>query len=101
KFAEGKVSSIVSTQDHTQRTQFDLEPELITSLSDKNREKRRIVRFDDIPKVLVQAILSAEDKRFFQHSGFDPLRVMRAAYVDLKEGRRQDGASTLSRKLAR
>jgi penicillin-binding protein 1B len=101
KFSRDKISSIVSTQDHTQRTQFQVEPELITNLSDRNREKRRIVHFDDIPKVLVQAILSAEDKRFFQHSGFDPLRVVRAAYVDLKNGYKKEGASTLSMQLAR
>ena len=101
KYDGGKISSIVSTQDHTQRTQFQLEPELITNLSDRNREKRRLVRFDDIPKVMVEAVLSAEDKRFFQHSGFDPLRVMRAAYVDLKEGYKKEGASTLSMQLAR
>src|SRR5437870_5630092 len=101
KFADGKISSIVSTSDRTPRTQFQIEPELVTNLSDRNREKRRIVRFDDIPKVLVQAIISAEDKRFFQHSGFDPLRVIKAAYDDLKEGRKKEGASTLSMQLAR
>ena len=65
KFSGDKISGIVSAQDRTVRTEFALEPELITNLSDRNREKRRIVRYDDIPKVLVQAILSAEDKRFF------------------------------------
>ena len=34
--------------------------------------------------MLVNAVISAEDKRFFQHSGFDPLRVIKAAYVDLE-----------------
>ncbi len=101
KFAGGKIASIVSTSDRTPRTQFQIEPELITNLSDRNREKRRIVRFDDIPVVLVHAIISAEDKRFFQHSGFDPLRVIKAAYVDLREGRKKEGASTLSMQLAR
>ena len=37
KFAGAKINSIVSTQDHTARTQFELEPELITNLSDRNR----------------------------------------------------------------
>jgi penicillin-binding protein 1B len=101
KFADGKISSIVSTSDRTGRTQFQLEPELITNLSDRNREKRRIVRFNDIPQTLVQAIISAEDKRFFQHSGFDPYRVIKAAYDDVKEGRKKEGASTLSMQLAR
>src|SRR2546423_10467053 len=76
KFSGAKTSGIVSTQDRTARTQLQLEPELITNLSDHNREKRRLVRYDDIPRILVEAVLSAEDKRFFQHAGFDPLRVI-------------------------
>ena len=51
--------------------------------------------------MLVQAVTSAEDKRFFQHAGFDPIRIIKAAYVDLKEGRKDQGASTLSMQLAR
>ena len=101
KFAKGKISQIISLEDNTSRNQYQLEPELITSLSGPNREKRRIVKFADIPKVVVDAITSAEDKRFFQHSGIDPIRIVKAAYVDLKEGRKEQGASTLSQQLAR
>jgi len=101
KFAGERVAQIISLRDNTERTQYLLEPELITNLFDRNREKRRLVRFADIPKVLVDAIISAEDKRFFQHAGFDPLRVIKAAYVDLKGLRIQEGASTLSMQLAR
>ena len=101
KFSSGHVSQIISLRDNTERVQYLLEPELITNLSDRNREKRRLVRFADIPEVLVHAVVSAEDKRFFLHSGFDPLRVIKAAYVDLREGRVAEGASTLSMQLAR
>jgi len=101
RFAEGRVAQIISLRDNTERVQYLLEPELITNLSDRNREKRRLVRFQDIPKVLVDAVLSAEDKRFFQHAGFDPLRIIKSAYVDVKVGRRREGASTLSMQLAR
>ena len=59
------------------------------------------MKFADIPQVLIDAVTSAEDKRFFQHQGFDPLRIVKAAYVDLKEGRKEQGASTLSQQLAR
>ena len=45
-------------------------------------------------------MVAAEDKRFFQHSGFDPVRVMKAAYVNLREERISQGASTLSMQLA-
>ena len=101
KFAGGRISQIVSLQDNTQRSQYQLEPQLITNLFDRNREKRRIVRFPDIPKILVDAVTSAEDKRFFQHAGFDPIRILKAAYVDLRERRKEQGASTLSQQLAR
>src|SRR5437016_5459926 len=101
KFARGRISEIISLQDNTDRSQFELEPQLITNLYDRNREKRRIVHYSDIPRLLINAVISAEDKRFFQHAGFDPLRIARAAYVDLKEGRKAEGASTLSMQVAR
>jgi penicillin-binding protein 1B len=101
RFAGGRVSRIISTRDNTARTQYMLEPELLTNLaSGKQREKRRLVKFADLPPVLVRAVISAEDKRFFQHAGFDPLRVVKSAYVDLREGRLAEGASTLSMQLA-
>jgi penicillin-binding protein 1B len=100
RFSGGRVSQIISTRDNTARTQYMLEPELLTNLFDKNREKRRLVSFADLPKVLVDAVVSAEDKRFFQHSGFDPFRVIKSAYVDLRKGRIAEGASTLSMQLA-
>ncbi|MGQ9918174.1 MAG: transglycosylase domain-containing protein, partial [Bryobacteraceae bacterium] len=94
------VTRIVSSRDHTERPRFFLDPELITNLHDRRREKRRLVRFNDIPKVLVQAVISAEDKRFFDHAGFDPIRILRTAWVDLTQNRRY-GASTISMQLAR
>ena len=98
----GNVTRIISNRDNTERPRFPLEPELITNLFDQTkREKRRLVKFEDIPKHLVNAVVSVEDKRFFQHSGFDPLRVIRAIIEDLKERRMAQGASTLSMQLAR
>ena len=101
KFAGGHISQIVSLRDNTARGQYQLEPQLITNLFDRNREKRRLVKFTDIPKVLIDAVTSAEDKRFFQHQGLDPLRIIKAVYVDLREGRKEQGASTLSQQLAK
>jgi len=101
KFVGHKVKQIISLADNTDRTEYTLEPELISNLFDKNREKRRLVRYEDIPPVLVHAVVSAEDKRFFQHSGFDPIRIIKAAYIDVREHRYAQGASTLSQQLAR
>lgn len=101
KFSGNRISQIISLQDNTDRSQFQLEPALITNLFDRNREKRRLVKYADIPKVLIDAVISAEDKRFFQHAGFDPFRIIKAVYDDLKQGRKAEGASTLSMQLAR
>ncbi len=100
KFAGGKVSQIISLADNTERTAYALEPEMMSNLFDKNREKRRMVRYADIPPVLVHAVISAEDKRFFQHSGFDLIRIIKSAYVDLRERQNAQGASTLSMQVA-
>jgi len=101
KFAKNKISRIISLNDNSDRPMYELEPQLITNLYDRKREKQRIVHYEDIPPVLRNAILSAEDKRFFQHSGFDPIGIMRSAWIDLKRGRNEQGASTLTMQLAR
>jgi penicillin-binding protein 1B len=100
KFTGHKVTKIISLADNTDRTEYTLEPELISNLFSKNREKRRMVKYEDIPPVLVHAVVSAEDKRFFQHSGFDPVRIVKSAYVDVRKGQNAQGASTLSMQLA-
>jgi penicillin-binding protein 1B len=78
-----------------------VEPELLSSLFDSSREKRRAVSFDDIPKMLREAVLSVEDRRFFEHPGFDFVRILGAAWADLRHGARAQGASTISMQVAR
>ena len=80
--------------------QCDLGTPLITMLS-SGGEERRLVSFADIPPVLVHAVVSAEDKHFFQHGGLDLPRIVRAAYIDLTSGRKEQGASTLTMQLVR
>ena len=65
EFARGKIARIVSLGDNSDRPMYELEPQLITNLNDRKREKQRVVRYEDIPAPLRNAILSAEDKRFF------------------------------------
>ncbi len=100
EFKDGKIARIISLQDNTDRPMYRFSPQLMASLS-QDRSMRRTVRFQDIPEALKNALVSVEDKRFFHHAGFDPLRMIKAAYVDLKDGRKQQGASTLSMQLAR
>ncbi len=80
---------------------FTLGPQAIANLSDEGRERRSMVQFSDLPQVLISAIVSAEDKRFFHHGGIDTLRMVKASYVDLKDHRKEQGASTITMQLSR
>jgi penicillin-binding protein 1B len=100
EFQNGRIARVVSLADNTGRQRISLGPQLIANLSERG-EKRRMERFADLPQNLVHAVVSAEDKHFFHHTGFDSLRILKAAYVDLRTGRKEQGASTLTMQLAR
>ena len=100
-FSGAAISRIVQLSDSSPHDSAEIEPELITNLFDSSREKRRVVRFDDLPKDLVDAVLAAEDKRFFEHGGLDIVRVFGAALADLRRGQKAQGASTIDMQVAR
>jgi penicillin-binding protein 1A len=65
-------------------------------------EQRRIpVRYDQLPKRLIQAFLATEDDRFFRHHGVDWEGILRAAMANLKAGGIRQGASTITMQVAR
>src|SRR5258706_16139091 len=64
-------------------------------------ERRSIVRMDEVPALMKQAILAAEDERFYQHTGVDYQGVLRAAYSNLLSGGKTQGASTITMQVAR
>ncbi|HWR50950.1 MAG TPA: PBP1A family penicillin-binding protein [Bryobacteraceae bacterium] len=99
EFSNGKIARIVSI-DGKKLDTYQFDPELIANVT-PDREKRRMVRFGELPKSMIDAIIATEDKRFFDHGGLDMLRLAKAAYVDLKEGRKEQGASTITMQLAR
>src|ERR1700677_4869803 len=101
KISSGVVESI--TDDHGQPlSSYELEPMLITGLSDDaNRTKRRLISYDEIPPNLVQAVLGIEDRRFFEHSGVNYYRLAEAVYRDVTTGQKQQGGSTLTMQLAK
>jgi penicillin-binding protein 1A len=59
------------------------------------------LRLADVPPYLVQAIVATEDRRFFDHFGFDPVAVARAAVTNVRAGRVRQGGSTLTQQLAK
>jgi len=64
-------------------------------------ERRSVVRMEEVPALMKQAILAAEDERFYQHTGVDYQGVLRAAYSNLVAGSKTQGASTITMQVAR
>jgi penicillin-binding protein 1B len=100
-FSGTEIQKIRSMDNGAALDSAEVEPELLTSLFDSSREKRRAISYNDIPKVLRDAVLSVEDRRFFEHPGFDPIRILGAAWADLRHGARVQGGSTISMQVAR
>jgi penicillin-binding protein 1A len=65
------------------------------------RERRTVVPMDQIPRVLVQAVTSAEDKDFYKHPGFNLIALGRAVVVDVLSGRKRLGASTITQQVVK
>ena len=64
-------------------------------------ERRAVISIKEAPQQLKDAILAAEDERFYQHPGIDYIGVLRAAYANLIYGGRRQGASTITMQVAR
>lgn len=64
-------------------------------------ERRAVVRIQNVPDVMKQAILSAEDDRFYQHGGIDYIGILRAAAANFVGGGKRQGASTITQQVAR
>jgi len=77
---------------------YTVEGELIGEFGE---ERRVLVDIKDVPPALINAIVAAEDERFYQHSGIDYIGVARAAYANLLTGGRRQGASTITMQVAR
>lgn len=64
-------------------------------------ERRAFITIENTPKSLKQAILAAEDERFYQHGGVDTLGILRAAISNVTHGSFKEGASTITMQVAR
>jgi penicillin-binding protein 1B len=97
---DGQVDQITSKGNEL--SAYELEPQLVTALFDaEQRSKRELVKYNDIPPVMVQSVLAIEDRRFFEHSGVNFVRTFEAVWEDVLRQRRAQGGSTITQQLAR
>ena len=82
------------------RPEIRLEPELAAQLSGAQKVRRDPVSWEQIPQSLRDAVVAAEDKRFWTHWGIDPRAILRAMWANAR-GRELQGASTITQQLSK
>ncbi|UAW97945.1 penicillin-binding protein 1B [Halopseudomonas nanhaiensis] len=98
RFNGRKIASLEGSGDPVMAR---LEPLMIGGIYPSHNEDRILVRLDQAPPYLVEALVAVEDREFFQHFGVSPKGIARAAYVNLTAGNVVQGGSTLTQQLVK
>lgn len=96
------VDTIISMKDlatHQPLYSIELEPEMLGAIFQGDWEQRRIVPLGEVPPAFIDAVLAAEDHRFYEHHGIDLVRTAKAAWIDFTAGHVVQGGSTLTQQL--
>ncbi|WP_419857188.1 transglycosylase domain-containing protein [Candidatus Palauibacter irciniicola] len=96
----GRVTSIRDADGQDLATLI-LDPEVIGTVPGEHGRDRIPVRLEEVPGHLIDALLTVEDRRFYEHGALDPRRIAGAVLSNLRQGRIAEGGSTLTQQLAR
>ncbi|MEA2080042.1 MAG: transglycosylase domain-containing protein, partial [Pseudomonadota bacterium] len=78
-----------------------LDPLEIGSIHTARQEDRILLQLDDVPDILLEALIAVEDRKFYTHHGISPPAIARAFWVNLTSGRVVQGGSTLTQQLVK
>ena len=102
--AGGRIQQIVSTGagGSAALESYELEPELVTALfQGQERTKRELLSYPQIPKVMVDAVLAIEDRKFFEHGGINWVSLIGSFVTDVRAEGKRRGGSTITMQVSR
>jgi len=80
---------------------IEMDPQAIGSFFPSHGEDRIVLRTEEVPTLLTEALKAVEDQNFDSHLGFDPMGILRALWVNMRAGEVQQGGSTLTQQLVK
>ncbi len=98
-FGGNGIQSISDLKSNERLDSAELEPEMISSVLNEGREKRKNIEFKDLPAQLVEAICVIEDQQFFEHYGVNWRGILRAFIRNTEEGKITGGGSSITSQL--
>ena len=101
RYSADRIKSIKRSDRPTLLPILELEPEEVGKFYGSERKRRLVVSIHQVPQHIRYAVLAAEDSRFYDHAGFDPLGILRALYVNLRHGNIRQGGSTITQQLVK
>lgn len=100
-FSDGKVSEIFNLDTLSPLLLTRLEPMQIASIYPSHQQDRVLVDLEQVPDILVDGLLAAEDRRFWDHFGIDPKGMARAIYTAVVNRNVSQGASTITQQFVK
>jgi penicillin-binding protein 1B len=96
-----RVKSISELHPNRQLALFRLPPKLIGKIYPTHHEDRLLVSANELPPVLVDALIAVEDRSFFYHFGISIKGLLRAALTNWRAGKNVQGGSTITQQLVK
>lgn len=97
----GRVAAVRDADSKRKLDSAKIDPARIATLYGNSEEERRLIRLEEAPELLITGLQAVEDRNFKHHHGIDPWGVMRAIWVNLREGEFEQGASTITQQMVR